>query len=346
MAELRPAEPLPPLRPAGSLREEEIRPAELKTRLRAFMLRDRERWLAGRPGWVTVPCPACGADEGRDFAVRDYAFSECACGTVWHNPRPSEAQLADYYANAESYGFWAREIFPATAERRRESIARPQARRVVEAADLAGCGRGLLVEIGAGSGLVLEEIRALARFDRLLAVEPTPGLAATLRSKGFEVVQSGWEQAPLAGLDADVVCSFEVLEHLFDPGAYLRAARLALRPGGVLILTCPNIRGFDFQVLGYDGADNFGLGHINMFHPASITTLLERSGFQVRTISTPGRLDADLVRQKILAGAYDVTAQPFLRRVLVEEWERLGEPFQAFLRENGLSSNMMVTATT
>lgn len=332
-------------RPDGALSEEDIRPADLKARLREYMLRDRERWLAGRPGWVTVPCPACGASEGRAFEVRGYAFRECsACGTAYHGPRPSEAQLREYYASAESYGFWAREIFPATAERRRAAIARPQAQRLVEAADLAGAGRGLLVEIGAGSGLVLEEIRALGRFDRLLAVEPTPGLAATLRGKGFEVVESGWEEAPLAGLQADAACSFEVIEHLFDPGAYLRAVRAALRPGGVLVLTCPNLRGFDFQVLGWDLADNFGLGHINMFHPASLTLLLERCGYAVRSVATPGRLDADLVRQKILSGAFDVSGQPFLRHVLVDEWERLGEPFQAFLRDNGLSSNMMVTA--
>lgn len=334
-------------RPAAPLREEDIRPADLKARLREYMLRDRDRWLAGRPGWVTVPCPACGAGEGRAFEVRGYAFSECAaCGTAFHNPRPSEQQLAEYYAAAESYGFWAREMFPATAEKRRESIARPQAQRVVETVDAAGGGRGLLVEIGAGSGLVLEEIRALNRFDRLVAVEPTPGLAGMLRDKGFEVFESGWETAPLEGLNADAVCSFEVIEHLFDPGAYLRAVRRALRPGGVLVLTCPNIRGFDFQMLGYDNADNFGLGHINMFHPASLTTLLESCGFTVRAVATPGRLDADLVRQKILRGAFDVSAQPFLRRVLIEDWDRLGEPFQAFLRENGLSSNMMVTATT
>lgn len=107
------------------------------------------------------------------------------------------------------------------------------------------------------------------------------------------MIESGWEDAPLAGLQADAACSFEVIEHLFDPGAYLRAVRLALKPGGVLVLTCPNIRGFDFQVLGFDVADNFGLGHINMFHPAAMTRLLERCGYTVRAISTPGRLDAD-----------------------------------------------------
>ena len=188
------AEPLPAgdARPGKDLREEEIRPADLKARLREYMLRDRDRWLAGRPDWVKVPCPACGEAEGRAFEVREYTFMECAgCGTAWHNPRPSVAQLGDYYANAESYGFWAREIFPATAERRREAIARPQAQRLVEAVDRAGCGRGLLVEIGAGSGLVLEEIRALQRFERLLAIEPTPGLAATLRSKDFDVIECG-----------------------------------------------------------------------------------------------------------------------------------------------------------
>lgn len=332
-------------RPDGPLREEDIRPADLKARLREYMLRDRERWLAGRPGWVPVPCPACGEAEGHPFEVRGYPFRECAgCGTAYHGPRPSEAQLREYYASAESYAFWAREIFPATAGRRREAISRPQARRLVEAADLAGAGRGLLVEIGAGSGLVLEEIRALDRFDRLLAVEPSPGLAATLRGKGFDVVESGWEDAPLPGLDADVVCSFEVIEHLFDPGAYLRAVHAALRAGGVLVLTCPNLRGFDFEVLGRDLADNFGLGHINMFHPASLTHLLERSGYEVRSVVTPGLLDADLVRQKILTGAFDVGNQPFLKRVLIDEWERLGGAFQAFLRDNGLSSNMMVTA--
>lgn len=347
--------------------EAQIRPPDLKRELAEYLARDRARWLAGRARWVAVPCPACagsGAEAGagreapRRFVVRDYPFAECAaCGTVYHDPRPTESQLAEYYAAAESYRFWAERIFPATAQRRREAIARPLAERTTalagvrkggagDAGDAAGAGGsgGLLIEIGAGAGLFLEEIRALGAFDEVLAVEPTPSLADVLRAKGFPVIQDMAAGVSLPAGRAAAVCAFEVIEHVFGPGDFLRALGRALRPGGLLVLSCPNIRGFDFQALGYDQAENFGLEHINMFHPASLALLLERCGFTVVQIATPGRLDADLVRQQILDGRLDVRERPFLQRVLVAEWDRLGGPFQTFLQDNGLSSNMVVAA--
>jgi hypothetical protein len=40
----------------------------------------------------------------------------------------------------------------------------------------------------------------------------------------------------------------------------------------------------------------------------------------------------------------DLPLDPFLRRVLIDEWDRLGWPFQQFLAANGLSSHMWVVA--
>jgi len=42
------------------------------------------------------------------------------------------------------------------------------------------------------------------------------------------------------GEQFDVVCNFQVIEHLVDPGPFLTQARAVLRPGGVLIVTTPN----------------------------------------------------------------------------------------------------------
>ena len=83
---------------------------------------------------------------------------------------------------------------------------------------------------------------------------------------------------------------------------------------------------------------------MNYFNPKSLAGLLVQSGLEILESFTPGKLDADLVRNKILAGEFDVTKQPFLRKVLIDEWESLGAPFQDFLVQQGMSSNMWVVA--
>ena len=57
---------------------------------------------------------------------------------------------------------------------------------------------------------------------------------------------------------------------------------------------------------------------------------------------TPGRLDAELVRKQALAG--EIELEGFLRRVLIDDWDRAGDAFQDFLAANGLSSNMWLVA--
>jgi len=65
---------------------------------------------------------------------------------------------------------------------------------------------------------------------------------------------------------------------------------------------------------------------------------------EVLEAETPGKLDAEIVRKRVLSGLIDLSAQPFLRRVLVDEWDRLGGVFQRFLAENSLSSHMWIVA--
>jgi hypothetical protein len=55
-----------------------------------------------------------------------------------------------------------------------------------------------------------------------------------------------------------------------------------------------------------------------------------------------GRLDAEVVHEAALKGK--VRLDPFLHRVLVEEWEQLGWSFQMFLAEQGQSSHMWLAA--
>jgi hypothetical protein len=112
----------------------------------------------------------------------------------------------------------------------------------------------------------------------------------------------------------------------------------------MVAFTCPNQFGFDIQCLGKD-SDSFDVEHVNMFNPAALIGLVERSGFRVLECTTPGEMDASIVRDAVLAGQASLQAQPFLQEVLVNQWDRLGGPFQAFLKSSGLSSHMWLVAT-
>jgi SAM-dependent methyltransferase len=320
---------------ARSLREEDIRPAAVMAEQARLYAADVARLMEGAGGFVEVPCPACESESwAPQWGKYGLSYRRCAaCGTVYVSPRPTLAQLDAYYRTSANHEYWSRVVFPASEAARRERIFRPRARRVAELAD-----GGVLLDVGAGFGTFCEEARGA--FDRVIALEPGPHLAARCRERGLEVVEARIEDAPLDGA-LDVVTAFEVIEHLFSPQAFLERCAALLRPGGLLVLTCPNVAGFDIAVLG-EASATVDAEHLNYFTPAALGALAERCGLELVETSTPGRLDAELVRKRALAG--EVELDPFLQRVLIDEWDRLGERFQDFLVAAGLSSNLWLVA--
>lgn len=328
------------------MREEDIRPADLKDELFELLKKDRELWLKDKDKFVRVSCPACNSNRIKEAVdVRGYAFETCLdCDTVYYNPRPTLEQIHNYYKKAESYNYWATKIFPSTEKARRENIFIPLVERVVEYVKQEKLECETLLEIGAGFGIFCEEISHKNVFEKVIAVEPTPFLAKVCRSKELETIESPYEDLSIRENSISCIASFEVIEHLVNPAHFLQKCYSLLEKNGLMIITCPNIKGFDFTVLGKENAPNFGLEHINMFHPDSIRILFESQGFSIIDICTPGKLDADIVRNQVLEGKFEIEDNPFLEMLLIEKWELLGTKFQKFLSENSLSSNMLVVA--
>lgn len=137
---------------------------------------------------------------------------------------------------------------------------------------------------------------------------------------------------------------FEEVVDLFWPRDFLLACAKALPTGGLLILTTPNSKGFDLLTLGPLSNNIYGPNHLNYFNPQSLGLLLENTGFEVVEIMTPGKLDAELVRKKLASGELDEARNPFLKYILLDQWETIGPAFQSFLASNRLSSHLWVVA--
>jgi SAM-dependent methyltransferase len=328
-----------------ALSENDIRPAELEAGKLEALRTDLARLTRRKGGFVTVGCPACDVRDGTfEFEKYGFSFDRCPdCATVYMNPRATPDILADFYAGSVLYEYWDKHIFPASRGARRERIFRPRVQRILELCEGQGIAPGVLVEIGSASGMFCEEALATGRFRRVVGIEPSAAQAATCREMGMDVIETTVERAGDLGEQADIVASFETIEHVYSPRKFLARCRELLAPGGLLVLTCPNYQGFDIMTLG-PLSDSLDAEHINMFNPRSFARLLGAADFEVIELTTPGQLDAELVRKKVLDGSINLEGQPFLRRVLVEDWEAAGPRFQEYLRANLLSSHMWAAA--
>jgi 2-polyprenyl-3-methyl-5-hydroxy-6-metoxy-1,4-benzoquinol methylase len=326
--------------------ERDIRPTQLMANQRIAVLTDVGRMLSRCSEFIYVDCPACGANNTTPkFQKNGISYLECTgCETFYVNPRPSAEVLDWFYRGSPNYAYWNEFIFPATESARLEQIFVPRVDRLLELCRKYGVTTNAILEIGAGFGTFCSEIKRRNVFARVVAVEPTPDLAKTCRARGLDVLEKPAEQIQLPDDELfDVVAGFEVIEHLFAPADVVDHMARMLKPGGILMLTCPNGQGFDIETLG-TASNTVDHEHLNYFNPKSLGGMLAQRGLEVLESFTPGKLDADLVRNKVLSGEFDVSKQPFLKRILVDEWELLGGAFQRFLMQHGMSSNMWVVA--
>lgn len=326
------------------MKENEIRPDFLTQKYMALLNNDIQLLLKQKEKFIEVACPACGnKDYELKFEKKGFKFVLCKnCETLFVNPRPSFEMLISFYSDSKSFKFWDEQIFPISENSRRKKIFEPRAKRVFELVDKYSIKKDILVDVGAGFGTFCEEIEKLNIFEKVIAVEPSTSLAKTCRKKGLNIIEKPIEK--VINLNADVITNFELIEHLFCPEEFIISCRKALIKGGLLIITTPNIKGFDLLLLKDKSNNVMPPNHINYFNIKSLSILLKNLGFDVLEALTPGKLDAELVRKKVLNGEYDISNDPFLKNIFIDEWTLLGENFQDFLAENKLSSHLWIVA--
>ncbi|MFH1462593.1 MAG: class I SAM-dependent methyltransferase [bacterium] len=326
------------------LSENKIRPDNLSQKQNKLYEEDVKNLLKRKNEFVKVDCPACGKRNFKNWGKKyslDYAVCN-NCQTVFISPRPTPQILDDYYKNSQNYIFWNKYIFPKSEKVRRQEIFKPRAELIKKICLKHNISHNVLVDVGAGFGTFCEEAEKMKFFKKIIAVEPTPDLAKTCRKKGLEVIEKYIEEVDFK-IPVDVMTAFEVIEHLFSPKDFLLGCASALKKRGIIVLTCPNIQGFDLLMLR-ELSKTIDAEHLNYFNPDSLCYLLERRGFKIIEVSTPGKLDAELVRKASLKGEFNIKKHPFIEKVLINDWQRLAAGFQKFLSDNLLSSHMLIVA--
>ncbi|MGQ0666833.1 MAG: class I SAM-dependent methyltransferase [Nitrospiraceae bacterium] len=333
------------------MKERDIRPEAVFNQFLALAERDTKLYFGEVP-FARINCPACdGAGATGAFRKHGFSYETCSvCKTLFVNPRPGQDAFRRYYQEAPSVKFWATDFYEKTESARRERLFAPRALAVMEkvrkySARSAKTEVGWIGDVGAGYGVFCEEIGKIVTQARIFGIEPSPELASVCRQKGISVVPLFVEDAvrtdlPIGPAECGALTSFELLEHVHNPKAFLESCKRLLKPGELLILTTLNGLGLDIQVLWEKSKSVHPPHHINFLNPGSIKLLLERTGFQVLEVSTPGKLDISILENSLGKVFFD----RFWENFLVQLKEDGREQLQQFVVDRGLSSHMMVVA--
>jgi 2-polyprenyl-3-methyl-5-hydroxy-6-metoxy-1,4-benzoquinol methylase len=157
----------------------------------------------------------------------------------------------------------------------------------LEMVDYVPPGVRRVADVGCGEGLFGAALRA--RGAEVWGIEIDEAAAATARTR-LDRVLVGDVAAAMAELPAgafDCIVFNDVLEHLIDPRAILRAAKTRLAPGGVIVCSIPNVRHYRnlwnlivHKQWRYEDAGTLDRTHLRFFTERSIADMFDELGFE------------------------------------------------------------------
>lgn len=225
-----------------------------------------EKELIGKRGGWTQPSPGLVSlvtVEAFEDLLAERSFEELVndCELI-----QSLVRRPDFYIDgichpfADYYGQGREDVIP---------FVPTQCRDVLE----VGCARG-------ATGKLLQERLGC----KVTGVEQNPEVAAEASKHLFKVIVGDIESVSIFE-KFDAIVATELFEHLLHPVEFLVKMKALLRPGGVIVLTTPNVGHWSIVEDILQGRwDYVPMGllcytHVRFFTRATLEDLIERAGF-------------------------------------------------------------------
>jgi SAM-dependent methyltransferase len=199
-----------------------------------------------------------------------YRLMKCkTCGLVRSDPIADPALLAQLYH--ESTFTYTDEV---------ADLKRTYGRYLAKLDEYVA-RKDTLLEIGCGNGFFLQQ--ALAQgYRSVRGVEPSRAAVSQAAPEVRDAIVCDLMRPGLFALGTvDVICLFQVFDHVPDPGTLLDACFAVLRPGGLVLSINHNITAVSARLLG-ERSPIVDIEHTYLYSPATMARIFGAHGFGIR----------------------------------------------------------------
>lgn len=249
-------------------------------------------------------CDLCGAEgslaqdkvSDPDGGIAgDWSFRRCsntACGVLWLAPAPLETELwkayASYHTHTRNSSNKLAKVALSLAHRLLKLILFPvwfinglkREADYLRYMTLSNEPAGKLLDVGCGAGRFLNRMRK--RGWDVEGVDFDPQAARKVSERyAIKTHVGDLVACALPAESFDVITMSQAVEHLFDPRANLKECLRILKPGGLLVMTTPNVASRGAAMFGAFWRGWEPPRHLHLFSVASLRQLTEGAGFAV-----------------------------------------------------------------
>lgn len=233
-------------------------------------------------------CPVCDSSDifpvltARDHTVSNEIFeiTECkTCTARFTQNIPDADSIGRYYQseNYISHSNTSKGLVNRLYHRVRK-ITLNQKRKLVES--VTGLKHGNLLDVGAGTGLFVDAMRAAGW--KVTGLEPDA--AARDRARQMNILLNDSKDLfNLPSSSFDAITLWHVLEHVHDLHGYLEQLKKLLQDNGKLIIAVPNYTSADAAIYKEFWAAYDVPRHLYHFSPGSMKLLLKKHGFKLES---------------------------------------------------------------
>jgi len=230
-----------------------------------------------------IKCHICDSDKTRFLKKEgNWNIVQCElCGLVYVNPQPEEDFLKEHYQS-----YLPESLDDIDGWEKMMSGVFEESLKIIN--KITGARRGKLLDIGCAHGFFIEA--ALNAGWEASGIDLSKRAVQYADSRGLEVSNSTLFEKKYKNNYFDVITMFYVLEHLPDPGKYLKEIHRVLKPSGVLLVRVPHttpivkmLKMFNISNTLYDAPS-----HLTDFSPQSLKRILEKTGFNAIRTSIGG----------------------------------------------------------
>lgn len=241
--------------------------APIKSKIDCPICDSKAQSLLYRP-WVSVddPVKLYGAASGIQGTQTIVKCDDCSM--IFESPRYPEEVILQGYMSAENEGHDSQfkmrvESFFRTLNKLKNLLPKPQSR---------------VLDIGTAGGAFLE---AAQRFGyNIEGLEPSMNLVENGKARGFQIFQGTIATNSLPEKSYDMVCLWDVIEHVCNPKNDLIKIRNLLKPDGILFINYPDIGTLPAKLAGKKFWWILSV-HLHHFDRNSIREIAKRSGYEV-----------------------------------------------------------------